>query len=825
MRELARVAWYRFRAGLHRRWPSYLALIALIGLVGGVSLGSIAGARRSESAFPAFLRSTDPSDMAIDVGEYNPKILKEIARLPQVTSIETYVSPNAVPVTKSGFFEPNSPENQSEFDPLASLNGLYFKQDRFTILQGRIPNPNRADEVMVDQFSASLFHWHVGEIIRYGFFTNAQLGANGLPTTPSTRIFNLRITGIGITNTEIVEDAIDKVPTMILTPALTRQLVSCCISFAWSGVRLRGGAADVPKVESEYLHLLPNGYPYYFHVTSVVEDQAEQAVKPESIALAVFGVIAGLATLLIAFQLIAREILVTREEREVMWYVGARPWSTATDSLLGLGISILLGSCLAAVSCVGLSRVLIFGPVQQVIPAKNFSFDWTVIGLGVLAFVIIPTIAAAVLNALGTPRIRPRLLVRAPRRASPVAQAATHNGVPVTAELGLRYALESGSGRTSVPTRSTILASALAIVIVVSALTFGSSLKTLISTPRLYGWNWNAMLESDSGYGNVPLLQAARLLNTAPSVAAWTGIDFDSLLFDGQAIPVIGATPHAGVAPTLLAGHQVDAANQVIVGAETLAALHKRIGDTVRVSGGSKTTVLHIVGVATMPTVGIGFGLHLSIGAGALVDKDLLPSDLQSLIGLPDPGPNAILVRFRTSANALVAHQSIARIVSSLNRLEEGAAGIISYSDIRPAEITNYQAIGAVPSLLAGGLAAGTVAALTLTLLTAVRRRRRDFALLKALGCTRGQLASVLAWQSSISVGIGILVGIPLGIVFGRAMWDLFAHELFAIPKSTIPALDIGLVALGALVLANIIAAIPGRRAANTKTSVILNAE
>jgi len=175
MQELGRVAWYRFRVGLHRRWPGYLALIVLIGIVGGVSLGSIAGARRSESAFPTFLKSTDPSAMAIDVGEYNPKILKEIARLPQVTSIETYVSPNAVPVTKSGYFEANSPENQSQFDPLASLNGLYFKQDRFTILRGRLPNPNRANEVMVDQFSARLFHWHVGEIIRYGFFTNAQL--------------------------------------------------------------------------------------------------------------------------------------------------------------------------------------------------------------------------------------------------------------------------------------------------------------------------------------------------------------------------------------------------------------------------------------------------------------------------------------------------------------------------------------------------------------------------------------------------------------------------------------------------------------------------
>jgi hypothetical protein len=56
-------------------------------------------------------------------------------------------------------------------------------------------------------------------------------------------------------------------------------------------------------------------------------------------------------------------------------------------------------------------------------------------------------------------------------------------------------------------------------------------------------------------------------------------------------------------------------------------------------------------------------------------------------------------------------------------------------------------------------------------------------------------------------------------------MWDLFAHELFAIPEPTVPLLATVLVALGALVLANLIAAIPGRRAANTPTSLILNAE
>lgn len=73
------------------------------------------------------------------------------------------------------------------------------------------------------------------------------------------------------------------------------------------------------------------------------------------------------------------------------------------------------------------------------------------------------------------------------------------------------------------------------------------------------------------------------------------------------------------------------------------------------------------------------------------------------------------------------------------------------------------------------------------TLLTSVRRRRRDLALLKSLGFSCGQLSAVVAWQSTVSVAIGVVIGVPLGIVFGRAMWDLFAHELSAIPDPTVP--------------------------------------
>jgi ABC-type antimicrobial peptide transport system permease subunit len=825
IREIGRVAWYRLRLDLPRRWTSYAGIVLLVALVGGISLGSIAGARRSESAFPTFLKGTNPSDLAIDVGSYNPKILKEIARLPQVTSIETYVSPNAVPVTKAGLVDTHSPLFTSNFDPIASLNGLYFNQDRMTILQGTRPDPRRPDEAMVDEFAAKLYGLHVGSVVRFGFFSNAQLGQNGFPTSPSTRIVSVRITGVGVANTEVVQDEIDTIPSMILTPALTRRLVPCCITYAWSGLTLRHGAADVPAVESGYLHLLPSGYPYYFHVTSVIENEAEQAVKPESIALAVFGLIAGLATVLIAIQLMARLILLTTEEREVMWFVGARPWNTATDSLLGIGISLLLGAAGAAVVAVALSPLLIFGPLQSVVPASGFYVDRTVLGLGALILVVVLGAVAAALNYRGAPGLRAARQANRPLRAPQFTHVASRLDVPAPALLGIRFALERGQGRTSVPVRSSILASTLAIVVVVGTLTFGDSLHTLIGTPRLYGWNWSAMLESDAGYGNVPQTHAAHLLDDDHSVTGWTGIYFDSLLFDGQAVPVVAGDTRAQVAPALLSGHEVDAPDQVVLGAETLSDLHKRVGETVRVSGGARSAVLHIVGIATMPTVGIGFGLHLSIGSGAFVDQSLIPQSVPALLGLSDPGPNAILVRFAPSVSAAAAQRSLVSMVRSLNRLEGGEAGIISFTDIRPAEITDYQAMGVAPLILAVGLATGAVVALTLTLLTSVRRRRRDLALLKALGFTRGQLSAVVAWQSTVSVAIGVLIGVPLGIVFGRAMWDLFAHELFAIPDPTVPLLATGLVALGALLLANLVATIPGWRAANTPTNLILNAE
>ena len=96
----------------------------------------------------------------------------------------------------------------------------------------------------------------------------------------------------------------------------------------------------------------------------------------------------------------------------------------------------------------------------------------------------------------------------------------------------------------------------------------------------------------------------------------------------------------------------------------------------------------------------------------------------------------------------------------------------------------NYKTIGLTPTFLVSGLALGAIVALALTLLASVRQRRRDLALLKTIGFVRRQLAAAVAWQATVAALVGIVVGIPLGVVAGRWLWDLFADQIYAVPVS-----------------------------------------
>ena len=76
-----------------------------------------------------------------------------------------------------------------------------------------------------------------------------------------------------------------------------------------------------------------------------------------------------------------------------------------------------------------------------------------------------------------------------------------------------------------------------------------------------------------------------------------------------------------------------------------------------------------------------------------------------------------------------------------------------------------------------------------------------------------------------MTAAVGVIVGIPVGIILGRQLWTLFARNIDAVPDPTVPVVSVILVGIGALVFANLVAALPGRIAARTPTAFVLRAE
>jgi ABC-type lipoprotein release transport system permease subunit len=117
------------------------------------------------------------------------------------------------------------------------------------------------------------------------------------------------------------------------------------------------------------------------------------------------------------------------------------------------------------------------------------------------------------------------------------------------------------------------------------------------------------------------------------------------------------------------------------------------------------------------------------------------------------------------------------------------------------------------------------VGTLAHVLLTGVRRRRRDLAVLKTLGLLRSQLLRVVSWQATALAAAALLVGLPLGVLAGRWAWVLFASSAGVGSSADVPVPLVLLAIPATLILANLIAAGPGWTAARIRPALILRTE
>lgn len=836
MNQVLRVASYRFRATFARQWGSYVSLVVLIALLGGLSMASLAGARRTDSSFPIYVTSTNPETTQVFAGfddpqlgsptGYNPKVIHAIEHLPLVEQSAVSVGFDGnIDLTGVKGLHPHS--MAGETPPTVIGGSEYLTIDRATLTSGHWFNPRHPDEAVVDAQAALEMGVHVGSVIQVPFYSDQQT-ASPTYNGPPYAFPKITIVGEIVINSTVIQDEINALGSsvVLMSPALTKQLETCCAYYSGVAVTLRGGAGSLKQFESSAARVDPIAKLGIGGGGNVVEALAkgQREIRPEAIALGVFGLIAGIAAILIAGLTIGRMVRSGAAEMRTFNALGASTSMSLWAELMGLTFAVVTGALLAVALAISLSPLAPLGPVRFVYPYRGVSFDGTVLGFGLVALVVALEVIALVLSRRELRRIGWGYRVGEREENSWVTRATTTAGVPLSLATGLRFALKSGRGANAAPVRSAILGAVLAVVVLVTTVTFGASLNNLVSHPSLYGWNWNyALLSGFAGQEDMPGPQVATLFNHDHYVAAWSGANFFTGELDGQTVQMMIEAPGARVAPPLLSGHGLDGANQVVLGRDTLAALHKRVGDTVTFSNGkTKSTTLTIVGTATMTPITKG----LEMGSGALVAASDFPTALLNAQQSSIPGPQTVLIRLRSGASTTAALASLHKIIYKLNRVANDggtAGGLVAH--LRPAEIVNYRAMGTTPAILGSALALGAVVALALTLIACVRRRRRELALLKTLGFVRRQLAAAVAWQASIAVAVGVVVGIPVGILLGRTLWNLFAHEIDAVPAPSVPGLVIVFIALGALVLANVVASVPGRMAARTSTALVLREE
>ena len=826
--------WLALRADLRARWRAIAGLAVLLGLIGGVVLTAAAGAHRTDTAYPRLLQWANAAqvDVIPTSNGAATAYFAALGRLPQVASISTTGLYQAVLPARRG-------QQLTPVGTLSSPDGRFgISADRVKILAGRPFNPRAAGQAMVNQRLAEQEDLRPGGVLRLLLIpSNPRTGAPE-PRLASLRTF--RVSAVVIFDTQVVPGVgMNAEPTALLSPPFTATAAAGRASYGiQAGVRLRPGAsmgkflAAAAALAKRYP--ATGGRVVFVSLANQIA-ATDRAIRPQAVALALFAGLAGLIGLAVIVQLLSRQLTLDSAEFPVFRALGMNRARLVTLSLARTAVVTVAGGLIAMGIAVAASPLMPIGAARLAEPAPGIEVNAAILaaGFAVVALVplalLVPTAWGAAVGAHGP------LGLAEPARPGRVSRLGSLLGSAgsVSGGIGVRMAFEPGHGRTAVPVRSALIGTTVAVASVLAAVVFGASLIGLVSTPHRYGQNWAQVL--NLGFGGVTMQFGAKVLAREPAIAGVAAGNYGQLSIGaGQTIvPAIGIDPVRGRDYlTLLAGRAPSGPSEIALGAQTMRAVHGRLGQTVQVtvdqvthqpSYGRTSRMMRIVGVAVFPAFSRGSFTATDLGTGAVVPAAVLSEqDPQTGCAGRVTCYNFFLLRYRPGADV---RADGARLQAAVVASGCPPGSCLVTADQRPSDIRNYTGVRDTPLLLGAVLALLAVATLIHVLLTSVRRRRPDLAILKALGLRPSQVLGVVLWQASALAAAALLAGLPLGVLAGRWAWVLFARSVGVAPEADIPA-ALALAAIPVtLVLAMAIAAGPGRTAARISPASVLRAE
>ncbi len=797
-------------AELRRHWKSWLALAALVTLVGGFVMASAATGRRTAAAFPDFV-----ARHGYDVVVYSGHPLPSLARIPQVAMVTPAPGPLNLPRCNSC----RKPIDTGAFGVFEVPPGDLSRMVK--LLSGRMPDQANPDEVPASYTLARDNGVRIGSVIQVLTPTPEQLrmGRAKVKLSAVPRR-SLRVVGLVVAENEFPYGngtRYDLYPTKAYAAAVNHRAVMGSVYF----VRLRHGAADLPAFDSQLRPLHSLGA----DDLDIDAAAVQRAIRPQAAGWWVLAGLAMLAGLAVIGQAGARQFVTGQDDRRALSAVGLRVRQfvalglarAAIIGTVGAAGAVALAALLSPLTPVGEARLAVGSPGAVVL-------DPLVTVIGALATV------ATVVALSAWPAVRHARLLRGdpPLRPVPVTlvRAVAGLGAPPSALIGIRYALERGRGRQPVPVGAALLGMVMAVAALCATTVFGASLTRLISSPALYGAPFQADF-TNLGVGRGSVLTGSLLtsLQQDPAIKQITLATVAEIDVNGRHVRLLAVNAIRG--PALISavdGGLPSRDRDIMLGAATMRSIGARSGGLVRVTvpdpvtGAAHTAQFRVIGRASFPpsfgTGGLGSGAAMTVSA--LANAQCPPRDGQSVCkrkaqrgiiysvlvrSAPGPAGTAALARHTSKYRPYVADPE------------------------KPVELVNFGESVNFPLLFAGLLVLFGAATMVHLLLVSLTRRRAEVGLLKVLGFVRHQVAAVVGWQATAVALVGIGAGMPLGIAAGKITWRVFATDFGVVPVSVVQPAPLAALAAAVLIAANILAVTPALLAARSRPAQLLRAE
>jgi ABC-type lipoprotein release transport system permease subunit len=744
-----------------------LTLLAVLAAAStAVTLAGFAGARRADSVLDRFLVTTH----ARDVGAFVQSA--DLTRHPDhVTALrDTIAGLHGVSDVAIGRGYPMQVGTKYDFSVAASPDGSYFTRiDAPLVLRGRLPHPSSVDEVAISDTAARELHLGPGDTLRGSVFDPDTVAGfiSPVPSAPSVsppRRISLRIVGVVRTQDELQGQQ----------------------NGSWATVNALSGA----------------GVSSIGQVATIGEDfgnDAGTAYRAIAAATLAFSVVALLATLLTLTLATGRQIGLASETDRVGWGLGLshrqRAQAVVTPPALALAVGLVVGFA----GSVGLSFLFPLSTARLAEPTPGIRFDPIVHlgGLAALAVLLGAMAVAVAIRSLDRPSS-----AEVSRRARWMPRLADGH---IPAMIGLRQAFDTGEGRRSVPSLGARIGAVVSVAGVVAVAVLVASIHVAQNEPARFGWTWDSRpditdpsamkkigtgLQHESG-----VIAAGELLGDVAEVGH-TPMSLRAIR------DIKGSTPM-----TVTKGRMPSGPDDVAVGAQTMRDLGLDPGRQVTIAdkqGGRHR--MTVVGQVVLPPVDSSGEL----GTGAVVTA----STFQLLAG-DGSSQNLVLTYRRGTDHAALEHR--------LTRL--GLGFPVYARPEAPGLILQLNRMGSLALALMLFLAALGSAGLLHFLAASVRARRSEFGCLRAVGMVRSQIWGAVTWQAVAVSVVGLVVGVPLGIVLGRAGWRAAVGRIGMVDDPAVAVWAVLAVIAVVLVGSVLLAAGPGWAATRRSPAALLRSE